>query len=126
MNKAGEGYWMELYSISDTLIRRHKKVRADYHPFDPAQEMCGEKLRQERMADRMSYRKQWAKLYVSQRGLCVVCQGELTDETGWDDHHIEPRILGGSDALGNRVLLHPDCHVQVHHYGKSAVKPVFE
>ncbi|WP_454736341.1 group II intron reverse transcriptase/maturase [Cupriavidus necator] len=126
VNKAGEGYWMELYSIPGTLIRRHKKVRADYHPFDPAQEMYGEKLRQERMADRMSYRKQWAKLYVSQRGLCAVCQGELTDETGWDDHHIEPRILGGSDALGNRVLLHPDCHVQVHHYGKIAVKPVFE
>ncbi|WP_454741250.1 group II intron reverse transcriptase/maturase [Cupriavidus necator] len=126
VNKAGERYRLELYSIPGTPIRRHKKVRADYHPFDPAQEMYGEKLRQERMADRMSYRKQWAKLYVSQRGLCVVCQGELTDETGWDDHHIEPRILGGSDALGNRVLLHPDCHVQVHHYGKIAVKPVFD
>ncbi|AQV94601.1 group II intron reverse transcriptase/maturase [Cupriavidus necator] len=126
VNKAGKRYWMELYSIPSTLIRRHKKVRADYHPFDPAQEMYGEKLRQERMADRMSYRKQWAKLYVSQRGLCAVCQGALTDETGWDDHHIEPRILGGSDALGNRVLLHPDCHVQVHHYGTIAVKPVLE
>ncbi|CAG2139208.1 hypothetical protein LMG31506_02078 [Cupriavidus yeoncheonensis] len=126
VNKADERYWMELYSIPGTLIQRHKKVRAEYHPFDPAQEMYGEQLRQERMAERMSYRKQWAKLYVSQRGLCAVCQGALTDETGWDDHHIEPRILGGSDALGNRVLLHPDCHVQVHHYGKIAVKPVFE
>ncbi|ABF09756.1 group II intron reverse transcriptase/maturase [Cupriavidus metallidurans] len=126
LGKAGERYWMELYSIPSTPIRRHKKVRGDYNPFDPAQEMYGETLRQERMAESMSYRKQWAKLFMSQRGLCAVCQGKITKETRWHDHHIEPRVSGGSDALGNRVLVHPDCHVQVHSYGQVAVKPVFD
>ena len=126
LDKAGERHWMSLYSVSGTPIRRHKKVRGDYNPFDPAQEMYGETLRQERMAESMSYRKQWAKLFMSQRGLCAVCQGKITKETGWDDHHIESRVSGGSDALGNRVLVHPDCHVQVHFYGQVAVKPVFD
>ncbi|CAG9176153.1 hypothetical protein LMG23992_03134 [Cupriavidus laharis] len=126
VDKKGNPFWLELYSLASTQIRRHKKVRADYHPFDPAQEMYGEKLRQARMSDDMSHRKQWIKLYMSQRGLCAVCQSKITKETGWDDHHLVPRVLGGSDALGNRVLVHPGCHVQVHHYGRIAVKPVLD
>ncbi|WP_454730851.1 MULTISPECIES: group II intron reverse transcriptase/maturase [Cupriavidus] len=122
----GSSYWLELYSLASTPIRRHKKIRGDYHPFDPAQERYGETLRQERMLESMLHRKQWIKLYMSQRGLCAVCEGKITKETGWEDHHIEYRTHGGSDALGNRVLLHPDCHKQVHHYGKTVVKPVFD
>ncbi|MGT2495321.1 HNH endonuclease signature motif containing protein [Cupriavidus basilensis] len=30
---------------------------------------------------------------------------------------------GGSDVLGNRVLLHPDCHVQAHNCGLTVMKP---
>ncbi|WP_029043589.1 group II intron reverse transcriptase/maturase [Cupriavidus sp. WS] len=122
----GSSRLMELYSLASTAIKRHKKIRGDYHPFDPAHERYGETLRQERMLDNMAHRKQWIKLYVSQRGLCAVCQCKMTKETGWEDHHIEPRMLGGSDALGNRVLLHPNCHIQVHHHGRSVVKPVFD
>ncbi|PMY00821.1 HNH endonuclease, partial [Pseudomonas sp. GW460-13] len=55
---------------------------------------------------------------------CAVCECKITKETGWEDHHIEYRTYGGSDALGNRVLLHPDCHKQVHHHGRPVVKPV--
>ncbi|MCY1359862.1 group II intron reverse transcriptase/maturase [compost metagenome] len=126
VDKKGKPFRLELYSLAGTPVRRHKKVRGDYHPFDPAQELYGERLRQERMSEDMSHRKQWIKLYMSQRGLCGVCQCKITKETGWNDHHIVPRILGGSDALGNRVLVHPDCHVQVHHYGRAAVKPVLD
>ncbi|AOY91355.1 group II intron reverse transcriptase/maturase [Cupriavidus sp. USMAA2-4] len=122
----GSEGWMELYSLAGTPIRRHKKVKGDYHAFDPAQERYGEKLRQERMLENMAHRQQWIKLYISQRGLCAVCQCKITKETGWEDHHIEYRIHGGSDALGNRVLLHPNCHKQVHHHGGTVVKPVFE
>jgi RNA-directed DNA polymerase len=72
----------------------------------------------------MSYRKEWAKLYADQRGLCALCEYEMDMETGWNDHHIEYRVMGGSDALGNRVLLHPNCHTQVHSLGLNVVKPV--
>ncbi|MGF6818603.1 RNA-directed DNA polymerase [Paraburkholderia atlantica] len=115
---------LELYQISGTEIRRHKKVKGDFNPFDPAWEQYGEQLRQERMWYSMRYRKQWATLYMSQGGLCAHCAGALTDETGWHDHHLEYRMHGGSDTLSNRVLLHPHCHQQVH-AGKIAVaKPV--
>jgi len=122
----GEKRWRELYSLASTPIKRHKKIRGDFNPFDPAQEMYGENLRRDRMLENMSHRKQWIKLYVNQRGLCAVCQCKITKETGWDDHHIVYRTHGGSDALGNRVLLHPNCHHQVHHHGRTVVKPVFE
>ncbi len=114
---------MELYSLAGTPIQRHKKIRGDYNPFDPAQEMYGETLRRERLLNSMSHRKQWIRLYVDQRGLCALCQCKMTKETGWHDHHIEYRVHGGSDALGNRVLLHPNCHAQVHANGFKVVKP---
>jgi len=115
---------MTLYSLAGTAIKRHKKVKGEFNPFDPAQEMYGEALRQERMLNSMAHRKRWIKLYMSQRGLCALCQCKMTKETGWHDHHIVYRVSGGSDALGNRVLLHPNCHVQVHNHGLSVVKPV--
>jgi RNA-directed DNA polymerase len=115
--------WMELYSLARTPIERHKKIKGDYNPFDPAQEMYGESLRQGRLLQSMSHRKQWIRLYVDQRGLCALCQCKMTKETGWHDHHIEYRVHGGSDALGNRVLLHPNCHAQVHASGINVVKP---
>ncbi|MGN7982033.1 group II intron reverse transcriptase/maturase [Burkholderia sp. 22313] len=114
----------ELYHLSGTEIKRHKKIKGGYNPFDPEWEQYGELLRQERMGDTMRYRKQWASLYMSQGGLCAHCGCALSDETGWHDHHLEYRMHGGTDALSNRVLLHPDCHRQVH-AGKIAVtKPV--
>ncbi|CAJ0859933.1 group II intron reverse transcriptase/maturase [Ralstonia flatus] len=115
--------WMELYSLARTPIERHKKIKGDYNPFDPAQEMYGETLRQERLLQSMSHRKQWVRLYVDQRGLCALCRCKMTKETGWHDHHIEYRVHGGSDVLGNRVLLHPNCHAQVHASGINVVKP---
>jgi RNA-directed DNA polymerase len=115
---------LELYQISGTDIRRHKKVKGDFNPFDPTMEQYGEQLRQGRMEQSRGYLKQWFKLYTSQDGLCAHCGVALTEETGWHDHHLEYRMHGGSDALSNRVLLHPDCHRQVH-VGKLAVaKPV--
>jgi len=121
--KEGGKEMLELYSMSGTPIERHKKVRGAYHPYDPQWEMYGETLRQERMLRSMRYRKEWAKLYVHQRGLCALCGYEMDMDTGWHDHHIEYRVEGGSDVLGNRVLLHPNCHAQVHSLGLKVVKP---
>jgi RNA-directed DNA polymerase len=115
---------LELYQLTGTAIRRHRKVKGEFNPFDLTMEQYGEQLRQERMETSMRYRKQWVSLYMSQSGLCARCGCVLTEETGWHDHHLEYRMYGGSDALSNRVLLHPDCHRQVH-AGKLAVtKPV--
>ncbi|WP_460841142.1 group II intron reverse transcriptase/maturase [Noviherbaspirillum agri] len=123
MQDGGKGV-MELYPLAGTPIERHKKVKGEYHPYDPQWEAYGEVLRQERMLKSMSYRKEWARLYADQRGLCAHCGYAMDMDTGWHDHHIEYRVAGGSDALGNRVLLHPNCHARVHSLGLQVVKPV--
>ncbi|WP_445231052.1 group II intron reverse transcriptase/maturase [Duganella rhizosphaerae] len=124
--KDGSRGWMELYSLSSTPIERHKKIKGAYHPYDPNWEMYGELLQQERMLNKMRYRTEWVKLYVSQRGMCALCGCAMDMDTGWHDHHIVHRVDGGSDVLGNRVLLHPNCHTQVHSLKLKVVKPASE
>ncbi len=115
---------VELYQLSGTPIRRHRKVKGDYNPFDPTDELYGERLRQERLLNDRRHRKQWIRLYKSQEGLCLVCKTRITKETGWHDHHIQYKTHGGSDNLRNRLLLHPICHATLHSLGLSVVKPV--
>lgn len=123
VTKEGSKEVMELYSLAGTPIERHKKIKGQFHPYDPQWEAYGETLRQERMLTNMRYRKQWAELYMGQGGLCALCGYEMDMYTGWHDHHIVYRVAGGNDTLGNRVLLHPDCHTRVHHLGLKIVKP---
>lgn len=123
VNEEGGTELKELYQLSGTPIKRHKKIKGAYNPFDPEWEMYGENLRQERMLQNMSHRTKWIRMYLSQGGLCAVCNCKMTKATGWHDHHIEYRVNGGSDALGNRVLLHPNCHAQVHSNGLKVTKP---
>ncbi|MBV9891912.1 MAG: HNH endonuclease [Rhizobacter sp.] len=113
-SQEGEPRWTRLYRLADTPIVRHRKVAGAYHPFDPAWGVYGEELRAERLLQSMAYRKQWTSLYLSQQGKCARCGGVLSEETGWHDHHLVPRVAGGSDSLSNRVLMHPVCHVQLH------------
>lgn len=126
LTKDGGKGVLEMYSVGSTPIERHKKIKGDYNPYDPEWEIYGETLRQERMVKNMRYRKEWVKLYISQGGLCALCGHEMDIDTGWHDHHIEYRVNGGSDVLGNRVLLHPNCHAQAHSLGIKVVKPAPE
>ncbi|WP_177342474.1 group II intron maturase-specific domain-containing protein, partial [Pseudomonas sp. NBRC 111143] len=113
----------ELYSLASTPIERHKKVSGEYNPYDPAMEAMGEKLRMDRMLNKLKYRKQIGNLFASQNGLCLLCKQPITKETGWHDHHIIHRAVDGGDALANRVLLHPNCHNQLHTRGLHVSKP---
>jgi RNA-directed DNA polymerase len=114
---------VRLYRLADTEIVRHRKVMGGYNPFDPRWEAYGEDLRAKRLLKSKAYLKQWATLYVEQQGKCARCGGAMTEETGWHDHHLIQRVAGGSDALRNRVLLHPVCHVQLHAQGLTVAKP---
>jgi RNA-directed DNA polymerase len=114
----------ELYQVSGTAIRRHTKVKGEFNPFDPSWELYGEQLRHKRMLGAARYRRQWASLYISQGGLCALCGCPLTDDTSSHDHHLQYRMHGGSDSLSNRVLLHPNCHQQVHAADIAVTKPV--
>jgi RNA-directed DNA polymerase len=115
---------LPLYLLTDTKIVRHIKVRGDYNPYHPDWIAYGEKLRVQRMGDTI-WSGQRASLWFSQNGRCALCQQEIdiADEN-MDDHHIVYRQLGGSDALSNRMLLHPFCHWRVHALGLKVIKPV--
>lgn len=120
----GSKGWAQLYALQGTAIERHRKIKGTYHPYDPKCEAYGEELRQERMCSNIGYQRKIATLYTEQKGLCAHCGFEMYMDTGWHDHHIQYRVDGGSDALGNRVLLHPNCHAQVHSHNLKVVKPV--
>lgn len=121
--KDGSRVIEELYSLSGTAIRYPTKIQGEFNPFDPAWEQYGEQLRQTRMQYSKRHLKQWVILYMSQDGRCALCDGVLTDETGSHNHHLVYRMHGGTDALSNRVLLHPHCHQQVHACGLTVTKP---
>ncbi|KSJ25516.1 HNH endonuclease, partial [Pseudomonas aeruginosa] len=47
-------------------------------------------------------------------------------ETGWHVHHIIRRVDGGKDGNTNLIMVHPNCHNQIHVNGLKVVKPVRE
>lgn len=103
---------VKLVDISAISIRRHIKIRAGANPYDPKWELYFEERAQREMKLALSGRL-W-KLWSRQNGCCPVCSQLITTDSDWHTHHIVWRVKGGSDRLDNLVLLHPDCHRQVH------------
>jgi len=63
------------------------------------------------------------EIWQEQNGICPLCNQKITKLTGWHNHHIVWRVNGGSDKAENRVLLHPNCHRQVHSQMLEVAKP---
>ena len=124
VNRFDETVQALLYRLSDMKIVRHVKIKGDFNPFDPAWEVYGEELRVKRMGNAI-FDYQRSKLWFSQGGKCALCEQAIDmAEEQWDDHHIVPLSLGGTNALNNRVLLHSICHRRVHALGLEVTKPV--
>jgi len=105
---------IHLIYASDTKIVRHRKIIGTANPYDPIDEMYFEKrleyvLRQSDMGLGKAYR-----LSKRQQCRCPCCNQLMTKETGWNIHHVIERHKGGSDKMDNLVLLHPNCHRQLH------------
>lgn len=114
---------MTLLRAASLPIQRHVKVRAEANPFDPAWESYFEKRLTKKMLDNLKGRRQLLQLWKEQRGICPVCKQKITKLTGWHNHHMVWRSLGGSDSQENRILLHPNCHAQVHNQQLTVKKP---
>ena len=112
-----------LFSASKMPIVRHVKVREQANPYDPAWEVYFEERLGLKMAGHLVGRRKLLHLWKEQAGICPVCKQKITTLTGWHNHHIVWRSKGGSDSADNRVLLHPNCHRQVHSQGLTVVKP---
>ena len=112
-----------LYHAVRTPIRRHRKICGAAKPYDPTWEMYFEERLGVKMAANLKRRRSLVYLWKEQKRICLVCQQAITELTGWHSHHIQWRSLGGSERGDNRVLLHPNCHRQVHSQGTTVVKP---
>jgi len=121
--RADEPTLITLLTLADTAIKRHQKIKAGYNPFDPQWESYGEQLHFARRSQEI-WNEQRLKLWLTQSGRCALCEVQLDSAETADDHHIVYRMHGGSNALANRVLLHPVCHRRVHALGLEVTKPV--
>jgi RNA-directed DNA polymerase len=119
----GQTKVLHLLSADSIRIKRHTKIRAEANPDDPAWEPYFEKRLDVQMCAALKGRRWLQHLWKEQSGLCPLCQQKITKITGWHSHHILWRSKGGSDGTENRVLLHPNCHQQVHSQSLHVEKP---
>ena len=122
-SQAGKTRKVQLFNIPDVPIKRHFKIKAAANPYDPAWELYFEKRLGLKMANDLQGRRRLLYLWQQQNGICPVCNQKITTLTGWHNHHIIWRVNGGSDKAENRVLLHPNCHRQVHSHKLDVAKP---
>jgi RNA-directed DNA polymerase len=121
--KNGQPQPLHLWRASEVKIQRHRKIKGEANPYDPDWEIYFEERESLQMADNLKRRQRLLHLWQEQGGICPMCEGSITRQTGWHNHHIIWRSLGGEDRAENRVLLHPNCHRQVHSQRLEVVKP---
>jgi len=55
------------------------------------------------------------KLLGKQGGICPICKVKLDHNQENNIHHLKPINEGGDNSLGNLLLIHKECHNQVHY-----------
>lgn len=108
-----------IFRASQISIRRHVEIKTTANPYDAADEIYFEKRIDRIMTTKLTGKNMVKYLYERQKGICPVCQNKITSNTSWNAHHIHPKHLGGKYKRDNLVLLHPVCHVQIHHQPDS-------
>ena len=121
--KDGKRHRVYLFYAHSVPIRRHTKVKGAANPYDPMWEPYFETRLGVSMAGTLKGRRQLLFLWKEQNGICSVCEQKITTRTGWENHHVVWRVNGGSNSAENRVLLHPNCHRQVHSQRLTVAKP---
>jgi RNA-directed DNA polymerase len=112
--KDGKEIDRRLVNASAVPIRRHVKIKADANPFDRQWEAYFEERFLKKISRKLEGRMWLRRLWWNQNGKCMYCGLDITEEAGWHVHHVIPKYLGGKDIFSNLVMLHPDCHRQIH------------
>ena len=122
LDQEGGHHTVLLVRAGSTTICRHVKIRGNANPYDPSWELYFEERLAMQMANTLQGRGTARYLWLGQNGQCPVCGQPLTLELGWHVHHLRWRTHGGTDTMDNLVLLHPNCHRQVHSEGSVMEK----
>ncbi|HHH6702879.1 TPA: group II intron reverse transcriptase/maturase [Escherichia coli] len=118
-SKDADGHRWVLYKASTTPIRRHIKIKSEANPYAPEWESYFEKRQALIWLKSQNGRNRIVAIWRKQKRRCPVCGQSFSQETGWDIHHIVRKTQGGSDNLDNLVMLHPNCHRQLHHSSET-------
>lgn len=108
--KDKDGKAVTLVKASDTEIVRHVKIKGGANPFDPRWEAYFEDRIGRQLALNPRNHKQLTHLWREQNGNCQSCGEAITSQTRWTLQYLVLPVLGGSDKLSNRVLVHESCH----------------
>jgi RNA-directed DNA polymerase len=119
----GQHQTVQLFKAHSLSISRHTKIANRANPYDPRWELYFEQRLAAKMAATLHGRNFLLTLWQRQEGHCPHCGEAITPVTGWHDHHKLSRLRGGTEARANHVLLHPNCHMSVHHAWDSPCKP---
>lgn len=106
-----------IYKLVDPTklpIKRYIKILSEANPYDKEWDSYFEKRLGHKMYDSLSENKTLQALWNKQKGKCPNCKQVITLETDWDVHHIIPKSKGGDDRSSNLLMLHINCHKQVH------------
>ncbi len=116
VRKNGRWQMIPIEDPAKVKIKRHVKIKAEANPFDPSWKVYFKKRNQEKMKDLLQKRKKRfeKETWQKQGGKCIVCNQSFITKDMWHLHHIQPRNEGGKDTLENLMMLHPDCHRQIH------------
>jgi RNA-directed DNA polymerase len=118
-----DGKDLILFRASRVPISRHIKVKGAANPFDATWEPYFERRLSVKMERTLQGRRKLLYLWKEQQGICPVCKQNITELSTWHVHHIVWRTRGGADTAENRVLVHPNCHRQIHSQGLEVRKP---
>lgn len=113
-DQEGGHHTVLLVRASATVIQRHVKVRGTANPYDPAWELYFEERLANQMTNTLTGHGTARYLWLELHGKCLVCGQPLTLTEGWHVHHLRWSAHGGDDSIDNLVLLHSNCHRQVH------------
>ena len=108
--KDGNRIELALLLEADTPIQRHVKIKAGANPHDPKWASYFEVRWGKKMMNSPRGRSKLYRVWIKQEGLCPTCQGAIAPGSPWATRFIVKRTEGGSDAMGNIQLHHPDCH----------------
>jgi RNA-directed DNA polymerase len=120
---AGQRQAVHLFAAHSLPISRHIKIAGGANPYDPGWETYLEQRLDRKMAASLRGQGRVRALWQRQQGRCPGCNDRITPDTGWHSHHKVWRSRGGSNTIDNVVLLHPTCHLQVHHAVDSLCVP---
>ena len=112
--KKKDGTTVGIVNPAKVKIDRHVQVKCNLNPYDNDWQEYLEHRNQIRMLKLLNKDKKLLGIWKSQDGICPVCKQGMKTDSQWEMHHILEKSKGGEDNPSNLIMLHPNCHRQVH------------